>query len=1023
MSTTSFLSKIDVNIQELNPTGRIENTVNLHLDQETVHKDFNYGIGNYSKCIRVLNGEYICYQFSHNYSVLSLYTLKDAINGKTIVIHLPTSSLNEHHTFTIREVSENLTMDLILDNGIFLNMSFPLEYIFSKTKTLLGNWFTVLNPYDFTVRRPHFMCPVSETFSVVFLNDGGLLGLTRKYYENGELEINPTLFNDNSYLQSFTKIFSSRRQDTKYNNVVSCVIFAERFLITLTQNCKLKVWDLNSHNITLEMSLAMEDEHQKRIYETLGEYLSLYDNSLAIFLPFDNGVFQIWRLQVDNSGKLVLNPSQSISATLSSSSIWSLVDMKFTKPLDINAPSSYANLIVLWKSNTIVKLQVLNFQTENLESYRWIEACNRSLVDLRSDHDLLTNGNTKEALLNLKTHYTPFVFREAQKILSANGILMVKDSPYNQDFLTNLESVLKDLKKHNDEPCSLTLYQDDMVMINSMRLYTHSLYKINSTLENIFYTLNEELDSEDQLATYLRTINGFASTLSTQVIADVSDAFINMSNSSYPSNMSLKDKFTNIFSSILEGQFQMSNLRTLFESLSSLNVVDILNNLIDNHLKKCGTDQNLVDSIMFDNFTTVAMLESVNQSILIQNQIVLQVLLTFAFMDFDDSVFTQHINTLLLLNYKQCLWIRLYQLNKPLLITEIFTRTSKFGFGAKFFSYADWLLYVNTIVKEIYDMPISPNPLFLESFDRYVVNNSDDKESSELFLELIQLRFYIRSSPAHEFMMGLTFFMCGNFEKAYEFLQKHNYPEILPKELPDRLYLPLQKDGHLWREVIESFKLPNKQAAYFYRLSKLFSLAKSYSYALGCIKKSIKLSAQLIDIKESSDFQVAQLTQYLDTLIIFKEFEEVLDVLRFSSVTLPDNIRAEYYTKLLTGQYRDSFVATLLTLCSTRNELYLPIEDFIMVDQILEKQKNVNDWETYKRIFSFRFVNQHERTAAEILYDCIMHGASSELKNKCYLMIVNILQSFTDENDQWILANGILKTLSDLKLESQHICN
>lgn len=811
MASVSNFSKIDANLQEFSYPERANKVANLFLNSAPKALDVENTFSDYSNTLKLENEEYVCYQFSHEYTVLSLYSLANADMGRTIAVHFPDRVLNLHHTFTIREVNDEIIVEVILKDGLYLILHFPLNCVLDGASAIPENWFTVLNPYDFTVRQPQYAYPVDYNFTVVFLEDGGLLGLTRSRNKQGSYEVTPTLFNDNSYLQSLTKILFSGRRASHYTNVVSCTVYRKRFLITLTQNCSMKIWDLHKQAVIVERALAIDEKHKNKVYETLGQYLTLHEDQLAIFLPFENGMFQIWDFRLDSDGDLLVSPGSVYSSNLSSCSIWSLVDMKFTKAVDLGSVPGFINLVVLWRSNRIMKLQVLKVISENLKDYEWLEATNHSLMDMKADLNILTNGDTEQALMNIKAHYTSSIFTRAQRILSESGVLLSPESPYNHEYLLNLESVLKDLKKRSDEPSSLTLFQDEIIMVNSLSLYSHSLYKIDSELESIFYNLNEESSLGGSLGDYLRIIEGFASTLSNQVLSNVSDAFIDVMTSSFPSEVSFKEKFTQIFLQHLEGRFHMANLKKLYDGLSRLDVVSILNKFIDDHLQKPHLEQTLVDSLIPNSVANVALLQSAHQAILIQKDLVLKVLLIFVFLDFDYSVLQPQIKTLLALHYKQCLWVRLYQLDKKLLAAEMLARTSKYGNGYRIKTYADWTLSLTAILNEVYSMAVSPNPLFIEAFDSFILSGTRSSKLCHSFLKTVQQRFYIHTNVAHEFMLGLSFFMCGIYDRAFEFLQKHPYPEALPQELPDSLYMPLQKDGHLWCDVVSSFKLASIQ--------------------------------------------------------------------------------------------------------------------------------------------------------------------------------------------------------------------
>ncbi|SCU94476.1 LADA_0G08768g1_1 [Lachancea dasiensis] len=1012
------LSKIDVNLQGFKKTWQDHKGVDLFLNSDTKPNKVKDQSSDYSNTLRLISEDYVCFHFLAGYSVLSLYSLGNAVAGRTLNIHLPSPMLNSHHTFTIREIKGSLVMELILNDGLYLLLTIPVNCVMDMITEIPENWFKVLNPYDFTIRRPHYIYSVSEIFTVAFLEDGGLVGLSKIENESGESDVTPALFNDNSYLQGLGKILFSRRNAVENHIVVSCALYRDRFLITLTQGCRLKIWDLEKQAVMFEKHLAVDEKHAKRVYETMGQFLSLHDDMLVIFLPFENGIFQMWDLRLDTRGDLVLKAGSTYRSNLSSSSIWSLVDMKLTKPMGVCDSNSFLDLVVLWRSNRVVKLQLLVFLDDALQKHEWIEATNQSLVDLRSDFNLLTNGDTNQAVMNLKAHYTPSLFKVAQRILSDSGVLMSPDSPYSQEYLLNLQSILKDLKKRNEEPSSLTMYQDGLLLVNSLSLYSHSFYKPHSLLESSFYNKGIDSSSGNDLKMFLRTIDGFADTISPSILADISRSLVEAVSTCFPTEIPIKEKFTEIYSTHLNGHTHLANLKKLYEDLNQFDVIAILDTFLEQTTEMVDLERPLIDAIYPNSLLNAAVMESTHQAILIQNNFVINILLIFAFMDFDCSAFLRQINTLLALHYKQSLWIHLYRLDKDLLASQTFSRTSKFGKGTKISTSAEWSSTLAVILKEVYKMAVSPNPLFIEAFDTFVTSGAKSAKSCELYLTTVQQKFSIHSNVAHEFMLGLSYFMCGKYDRAFEFLQKHSYPDVLLQELPDRLYMPLQKDGHLWCDVIGSFKLPNKHSAYYYNLAKLFSVVKSFEYALLCAKKSIKLSTEYGDIEETLVFRNAQLLQYLEILMVFSNYEEILEVLSCSPEIISQDVKASYYRRLLLNlQHRDAFFSIVLKLCCNADGLYLPSQDYSILDTILCGEVDNKDWDTYKRVYSFRLMNGQDRAAAEILYDYLQKSGDLNKRKRCYYIIINILSSFSHENDHWILTNGRPVTLKDLKAE------
>lgn len=1013
----TYLSKLDIDLQSLHlGIFRKRTVVNLYIDESIKNTDSNSLLGDYANSIILSNKEHLVYQFSHNYSILSIYPLKDTIDGKTVIIHFPDKSLNQNYTTTSNEIDGKINFDLILANGILLNISIPLDFIFTRTSKLT-KWYKLLNPYDFSVRLPHYLYSVNKDYKVVFLNDGGLLGLKKRMVGLDDYELQPVLFNDNSYIQSFARFFS--KNDFHYHNVVACTLFHETFLITLTQNCKLKIWNLRTSSMDVQHDFFENGKQNYRIYDMMGPYLSLFDNFLAVYLPFGSGEFQFFELVIKET-QISLHLRQKINTNLSTSSIWSLVDIKLSKSLNLNFESTFLNLVILWKSNTVVKLQILNLRDKYSDSYEWIESNSVALVDLEDTCDILTTGNTEAALLNLKSRYSPLLYEEAQKILNENDILLGTDDSTSSQYLKNLESILKSLKKQFDEPCSLALYHDKMIMVNTMHLYNHSFYKINSTLENFYYGINDPL-MDGQLENYLKIINGFASILSTDTMNKLSRNFLDVINHKIDKQLSLKEQLTQIFFTCIENQFQLGNLKKLFEELSTLDLIKIIDDLIVNYLQHpIQVDTTMIDSLSFDNFAGIVTLESVHYQIIIQKKLILQTLLIFTLLDFDHTIFHNQLDFLLKLHYNQSLWIRLYQLDKSLLLSEIFSATSKYGYGSKLIAYSDLSTYSSNISNYVSKLSSQNNPLFLSLYEKWILNNKST--DSTLILKFLIEPFFIRDNQLYEFMYGLALLKCGEYDDAYFFLSKYAYCEIISNSLPDFLKNIGQDSNHPWNKLLSSFDLPYKEIAYYFYLSCLFSGNMSYANALKCIKKSINISVKSMHDILPDTFKVLQLRQYLDVLIVFSEFKEVLEVLRIEQSTLSELIREEYYTLLLSDvKYSEKFTSTLFHICEdTKDGVFLSMEDFMIVDKVLMRRVDHSNWSTYKKIFAFRFLNLHKRTAAEVLYDYIMHGSDMHIKKKCYLIIINVLSTFKCDSDKWILAKtskGNIITMKDLQEE------
>lgn len=1022
-----LLSKVDVNLLQPAKETLEENTVSLRLDggvdslQRAYHDNISESA--YSNTIELSNSEYFSYHFSLDYSVLTLYSMGSIANGKTINIHLPNPSMNKQHTFTIQEIDENLSINIILEDGVVLLMDLPLDFLCSREGSLDESWFDILYPYDFTVRIPHLLRTVSRDFSIVFLDDGGLLGLRKT--EDCNLE--PILFNDNSYLQSITQIFS-RRHPNKCEKAICASTYAQKFLIVLTQNCHLKIWDLTNFSLIQDMDLTKGnyfESSDNRTYESPGEYMTLFGDYLTIYLPFGNGIFQIGELRVDSRGKLLFNQKSLVPTNLSSSSIWSLVDILMVKPMDLNLCSSYLNMVVLWKSGCISKVQILSFSDNEMQIHEWIEATNRSLSDIEAEQDLRVNGDAEEAYINLKTRYSPDIFELAQKILGENNIVVSVDQPQTEEYLANLETVLRDLKSNRDEVSSLTIYRNEIIVTNCLHKYNHSAFIINSTLENIYYNIHSEYN-EDDLTRFLKSLHGFSSTLSKQVLSNVSEKLIEIVSGGVPESQTMNEKFTNIFKTCLERNFEVSNLKLLFDELSALDIIPLLNDFIDHHLRDLKSRvQDFIDSVAVDAFSSVVTMESLYQLITIQHHFVLQVLLAFGFLDFEYSIFAKQLDALLELHFKQSLVLSLYQIDKSLLATEIFAKTTKYGSGVRLGSYSQWRSYLDYVLSHIYESSLTLNPFFMKFFDvyvcRYKVIDEQQKLMSKLLLKKVGWPFYIRDNKTEEFMLAMMLFVSEQHGQAYEFFQLHDYTEAISDSLPECVKNLADGTSHsIWTPLISSFKVPYRHSSYFFELSKLFFQGSNIEYAFKCIKKSIEYSMKNVEIKEPQSFKQTQLELYLDLLFHFNMFAEALDVLRFSHDVLSEHIREKYFRTMLESTRQSApFLATVLRSCHSHSDsIYLPVTDYRIIDKILVSHVSENDWKSLKKLYSFRIVNNHERAAAELLYEYLKSNCDDvETKRKCYLIIVNVLSTFDNMRDRWLLYGNDVLTSADLQKE------
>jgi len=180
------LSKIDVNLLQFQELETPRNVVilslgeNSNLKRTTLTSEQQMNIitsqSSYSNTIKVSDDNLLCYHLSQNYTKIIMYTTDNCIDGKTIIINLPQATMKKHNTLSPLISGETLFFHIILNDGLFLTLKLPLNYILDVTNSinLSDNWVKVQNPYDFTIRVPHLLYPVSEELLMVFIKDCGL---------------------------------------------------------------------------------------------------------------------------------------------------------------------------------------------------------------------------------------------------------------------------------------------------------------------------------------------------------------------------------------------------------------------------------------------------------------------------------------------------------------------------------------------------------------------------------------------------------------------------------------------------------------------------------------------------------------------------------------------------------------------------------------------------------------------------------------------------------------------------------
>lgn len=339
------------------------------------------------------------------------------------------------------EVSNKLIIDFVAQNWTFYTLSIPLNEfidpsseIYDKnsmsdagttlTRENSSNWERVDSSPPFDLHRPFMLHSVSPNLLVASLRNGALMKISRMtplsevVWEN--FPESTQSFSFSRFLWGKSDKVSSTSDVSVRTNISFLNIPETDYLVTISINCCLRIWKLNSMKLVFHSVLSYPDgkatdntqENSPMLDAKPANLLSYLppNNSrsgpiLATFLPFDKGLFQFWNFKEEklytgdsplssqqipstsqeNDGPLVhLGPEfDIIPKTPNSYSIWSVGSFYITDNTAANG-SNESVLTFLWKSNTmsVVYSTPLNY-TGSQEERIWFEAASLSETDVK----------------------------------------------------------------------------------------------------------------------------------------------------------------------------------------------------------------------------------------------------------------------------------------------------------------------------------------------------------------------------------------------------------------------------------------------------------------------------------------------------------------------------------------------------------------------------------------------------------------------------------------------------------------
>lgn len=287
-------------------------------------------------------------------------------------IHLPNKLVSSNClTYSIhKDINHDnelqLVVDFIDDRYLFITVAINIDdFIVNNNYKFQRNnfkaWGNISIPYSFELRSsPHLLKSLDSNNCIVSLRDGGLLHFQRP---SPLQDFDVYNFNESSggvSLNLFHNIFKSYNNNKSgltslSPNTIADFIAHENCLITLSVSKTVKFWDLSDHNQVLK-SFGLDEEDNNYLNSIPEKYFYRIENNKHTYLIFlcsttfnENGiVFNIW--DITDLGKIKQNKCTLNVPIMESgydyrNNLWFIQDF-FVKPEDTDL-----QLYILWKSN------------------------------------------------------------------------------------------------------------------------------------------------------------------------------------------------------------------------------------------------------------------------------------------------------------------------------------------------------------------------------------------------------------------------------------------------------------------------------------------------------------------------------------------------------------------------------------------------------------------------------------------------------------------------------------------------
>lgn len=1003
---------------------------------------------------------------------------------QNLIIDLPHSTISTN-CITFYYHQDHILIDLIDQNYLFITLKIAVDrFILGGQQLTLDNfeeWGYISVPYSFELRSSPFLLKCLDNLNlIVSLKDGGLLHFKR----DEELgEINVFNFQEQGTLIPFLGFFGSGKQKdvvldgVSSNSIVDALqIGGSGVVITLSVNKVLKLWNLDGHQNLSSLTIASDDDTWLPTIPS--KYLKSYDQEdgktiITLFINTKSGdssksMFVFKSLELESSNlhdlsDLSFQPELPNSLLFSSdvfyhesnfqNTIWFIQDYEV-----VGFGTSQLKYYILWKSNTssilveytinpvngaILSIEISHpngFEIdENISAYHDAEYYMDRIFDSGNYDSLIVLTSIKILSQHWEIDNDMVVTSQSSRQLAIDTINSKAESGTIKNYWFKLQSLCEEFKNLSQETLSLSVFDNQVLTLN---VNGHGIFRKSAFFESF---ANQKLNSAD--GKLMLIFNKFETFISRKSYHKLHEELLQLR------KISAND-ITNLFTKHIEGKISTNEIQTILKDLEQIpGIVEIVKSLIGSSGFELIVDANSISSKelgAFHKISTVMIFKNIMET---HKTLLLDLVVLFLTCETNDQI-VEFVNQ-----------IRATLVQYDVMEVVFTTCLNKGEVETKNMGQVQNSIFWSSVVATHSQLKRLIESLQLNDGYEYFYNNVlPDDYLVDVVIELINNKEYFflqkkfltklnQENKVEKLLVGLIYLFNNDVKSFYKIFNDYsNFQNFTENKIKN-----LNQDVNLQKFIEALLSNPSK-SQYFHGLSKLVqSQIKTND------NKSQQEEHCFIEI--ASDFETLAIENESDITIreefYLNLFELSLPVSNYDittkclkNLTLSTNFK-NLMTKFITKIIFQLKLDIIFPPNNNDDDFYG--QHFSLIDSIIVKvaqDSNLSQsLRVYQYLYSWRLfgcmvavVNNNKtlelgdkRGAIEALYEFItrfrIENPTGDVERKVklkileiYMIILNLLKSFENNQDQWFLKTNSYKettttrrrsivSLNDLKLE------